>query len=340
MPLQSMIAKTMLKLPPSWLYRMAGGAPVQIAGRTMDPHIQLLSHGAKTQTPIHEMEVVAGRAASAAGLAMFAAKPEPGVTVEDIVIPAEGRDVLARVYRPKTQDPDAALMVYGHMGGGVIGDVEYCHVFCSMIAAIAKRPVVSIDYRLAPEHKWPAGLNDFIDAYLWALGQAEAYGAPAGRAAVGGDSMGGNFAAILSQEMKRRGAPAPEFQLLVYPAVDMESDTASMTEFGECYPLSTATMEWFMTHYMPEGADLGDVRFSPMNETDLSDLPPALIVTAGFDPLVDQAAEYADRLKAAGVKAVYRCFDGLAHGFTAFTAVSPAADSACREIAELVRDFK
>lgn len=338
MSLQSAVAKALLKLPPSWLVKMAGGEPVVIGGRTLDPHTQFLAHGAKRQPPMSSLDAQTGRAASAQGLAMFAAKPEPGVKWEDFLLKAAGRDIPVRLYQPERQDPGAPMMAYFHFGGGVIGDLDTCHAFCTMIAAAVGCPVLSVGYRLAPEHKWPAGLDDCEFAYEWALENAGKYGAPAGEAAVGGDSMGGNFAAIIAQDMKREGKPLPALQLLIYPAIDVSEPSPSHETYGETYPLSTDTMKWFMGHYIPKGADPADLRISPGQEMELDGLPPAIIVTAGFDPLVDEGAAYAKRLKEAGVTTTYKCYDSLAHGFTAFTAVSPASDKACREVAGMVRD--
>lgn len=338
MSFQATLAKLILKLPEGWLVKMAGGKPVELGGRTLDPHFQFLAHGAAKQPPMSSLSARDGRAASAAGLAMFAAPAEPGVTWSDFTIPAEQpkRDIPVRLYTPADQDGTAPMMAFFHFGGGVIGDLETCHAFCSMIAKMARCPVLSVDYRLAPEHKWPAGLNDCQAAYEWALANAEAHGAPAGQAAIGGDSMGGNFAAIIAQHTRREGMPPPVLQLLIYPAVDISEHTGSHATYGESYPLSTETMEWFMGHYVPEGTDPADLRLSPAQEMNLEGLAPAIVVTAGFDPLVDEGEAYAKRLDAAGVETLYRCYDRLAHGFTAFTGVSPAADTACREIAEMV----
>ena len=336
MSLQSAIVRTILKLPSGWLVKMSGGKPVEIGGRTLDPHFQFLAHGAARQPAMSSLTAQEGRAASAAGLAMFAAKPEPGISWEDFAIDGPEQEIPVRLYRPATQDPGAPMMVYFHFGGGVIGDLETCHAFCTMIASTAGCPVLSVDYRLAPEHKWPAGLEDCEAAYDWALKHAGEYGAPSGEAAIGGDSMGGNFAAIIAQEARRQGWPAPRLQLLIYPAIDVSQPSPSHETYGQTYPLSSETMDWFMDHYLPGDADRADKRISPGQEMDLSDLPAAIIVTAGFDPLVDEGAAYAKRLQAAGVPTVYKCHDSLAHGFTAFTAVSPVADAACREIAGLV----
>ena len=339
MSLQATIAKLLLKLPASWKIKMAGGAPVKLGGRTLDPNFQFIAHGAAKQPPMSSLEPEVAQAGAIEGLAMFAAKPEPGVRFEDISIAGkDGHQIPARLYQPEDQNPAAPMMAYWHMGGGVILDVEACHAFCSMIAKIAKCPVVSVDYRLAPQHKFPIGLEDCISAYEWTLSNAEKYGAPAGRAAIGGDSMGGNFSAIIAQESTRRGMPGPDLQLLLYPATDLVTEFASATTYGETYPLSADTMQWFMKQYLPDEFDRANVLLSPAQETRLEGLPPAVIATAGFDPLVDDGAAYAEKLEAAGVDVSFKCYDSLAHGFTAFTAVVPAAREACLEIAGMVRD--
>lgn len=339
MSLQATIAKLLLKLPASWKVKMAGGTPLEIGGRTLDPNLQFIAHGAANQPPMSSLDPEIAQAAAIEGLAMLAAKPEPGVSWEDMTIPGQnGHQIPVRVYRPEIQNPKAPMMAYWHMGGGVILDIEACHAFCTMVAKTAQCPIVSVDYRLAPQHKFPAGLEDCISAYEWTLQNAESYGAPAGRAAIGGDSMGGNFSAIIAQESTRRGMPKPDLQLLLYPATDLVTEFPSATTYGETYPLSTDTMQWFMAQYLPDDFDRANVLLSPAQETRLEGLPPTIIATAGFDPLVDDGAAYAKKLEAAGVSVRFKCYDSLAHGFTAFTAVAPAARDACLEVAGMVRD--
>ncbi|WP_084399204.1 alpha/beta hydrolase [Henriciella aquimarina] len=339
MSLQVTIAKLLLKLPGNLLYKLGGGKPVEINGRVMDPQFQFIAHGAKNQPPMSSMPAADARAASAMGLEMFADEPVSGVEWRNQDIPSDGKhSIPVRIYQPNNQDPKAPVMVYYHFGGGVIGDLETCHVFCTILAKRVRCPIVSVDYRLAPEHKFPAGLNDCIDAYEWALRNAASLGAPAGVATMGGDSMGGNFTAIVTQEMMRERKPKPLLQLLIYPATELENEFPSYTAFGETYPLSADTMRWFMEQYLPEGQDRSDVRLSPARETRLEDLPPAIIVTAGFDPLVDDGAAYAELLRRSGVDVTYKCYDGLAHGFTAFTGVVKEARKACEEIAGMVAD--
>lgn len=334
---QKFILKTILSLPSPILRAMSGGGVVYRGGRTLDPRFQFFAHAAQKMPPMTVLSPDDARAASARGLSAMSGPPEPGVRNETLSIDGPGGPLRLRVYRPPNQDASAPLIVFAHFGGGVIGDLETCHAFCGILARIARTAVLSVDYRLAPDHRFPAGLDDVLAAFRWARDNAERFGAAPGVAAIGGDSMGGNFAAIVAQEMQRAGEPQPALQLLIYPAVDVASETASMTTYADAYPLSRSIMDWFMGHYMGPDADPADPRLSPDKSADLSGLAPAVVITAGFDPLVDQGEAYAKRLQAAGVPTTYRCYDSLAHGFTAFTGAVPAADAACREIAALVR---
>ena len=334
---QKFILKTILSLPSPILRGMSGGGVVYRGGRTLDPRFQFFAHAAKKMPSITTLPPHVAREASAKGLVAVAGPPEPGVRTENLSIDGPGGQIPLRVYRPADQDSGAPLIVFAHFGGGVIGDLETCHAFCGILARIALTAVLSVDYRLAPDHRFPAGLDDVLAAYRWGRDNAARFGALPGTAAIGGDSMGGNFAAVIAQEMKRTGEAQPAVQLLIYPAVDVASETASMATYADAYPLSRPIMDWFMGHYMGPDADPADPRVSPDKTADLSGLAPAVVITAGFDPLVDQGEAYAKRLQAAGVPVTYRCYDSLAHGFTAFTGAVPAADAACREVARLAR---
>jgi acetyl esterase/lipase len=335
---QRAIAGLILSLPAPILRLMSGGGVVYRGGRTLDPRLQFLAAQAKKAPPMTSLSPEEARRGETAAIGAVSGKPEAGVSWEDITVPGADGDVGARAYRPENQDPAAPLMVWAHMGGGVIGTIDTTHAFCTLLARVARCPVLSIDYRLAPEHRFPAGLEDVLSAYRWGRDNAGRFGAPAGHAAMGGDSMGGNFAAIVCQEMKRAGEPQPALQLLVYPCTDVASETPSMTTYADAFPLTRAMMDWFMGHYLGPGDDPADPRLSPLRAKDLSGLAPAVIATAGFDPLVDQGEAYAKALRDAGVPAVYRCYDSLAHAFVAFTGAVPAADAASREIAGLVRE--
>ncbi len=340
MSFQRTLAKTVSRLPPGLIRAMAGGKAITIEGRTLEPQLQLIAWNGRNAPPMSSLPAEAVQAGVKAQLALLADAPEPGVAVEDFDIPGpDGNRIPVRAYRPEAQEPRHPLMVYYHMGGGVIGDLETCHAWCSILAKGSRAPVLSVDYRLAPQHIFPAGLNDCIAAYEWALVHAPRFGAPGGQAAVGGDSMGGNFSAVICQMMKREGKTLPALQLLIYPAIDISRDTPSKTAFGQTFSLSQDTMDWFMQQYLPEGFDKTDLRVSPGQAADLSGLPPAVVITAGHDPLADEGDAYALRLREAGVAVSHRCYDTLAHAFTAFTFISPGSRKACEEIACLVRDM-
>ena len=336
--LMRLTLRGIMKLPPSWLVKLSGKPPVTIDGRVLDPHMQFLSKLGGSRPPLHEMSAEEARELVSDGLSLMMGTDHPTVSHENRHIKLKNRVLPIRVYRPFGQDPNMPLMVYFHSGGGVIGDLDSCHDFCLLMAFICKCPVVSVDYRLAPENPWPAGLDDAIEAYEWALGEADKLGAPPGQAAVGGDSMGANFSAIIAQQMQDEHKPQPVLQLLIYPATELNSDTPSMRLFSESFPLTTDLMNWFRDQYLPAGADPDDRRISPLNNSHLEGLAPTILVTAGFDILHDQGQVYADRLHDAGVDVVYRCYDSLPHGFVSYMGIAPAAHKACEDIAIMVRN--
>ena len=328
--------RTLLALPTPILRLLAGGGVVYRGGRTLDPRLQFLAAQTGHAPPIETLTPDEARRGEIQAFGLLAGAPGPHVRWQPLNLPGAAGDIAARLYRPDGQDPDAPLIVWAHMGGGVIGTLETAHAFASLLARIARAPVLSVDYRLAPEHRFPAGLDDTLAAYRWGRDNAARFGAKG--AAVGGDSMGGNFAAVICQDLKRAGEPQPAFQLLIYPCTDAASQAPSMTTYADAFPLTRAMMDWFMGHYLSAESDPASPRLSPLKEPDLSGLAPAIIATAGFDPLGDQGMAYARALSAAGVPTSYRGYDSLAHGFTAFTGMVPAADAACRELAGLVRD--
>lgn len=314
------------------LIKASGGEPRTVRGMTLDPRFQFLEAQARLRAePWDRMTVEKLRAQTEAGSAIFGGKPVSGVRVEKHYVTGRSHSVPTRLYLPTVRDNSAAMLVYFHFGGGVVGSLETANRLCSQIAKEAGAPVLSVEYRLAPEYKFPVGLEDCIAAYQWAVENAARYGAPVGKAAVGGDSMGGNFAAVIAQEF--RASKPPVLQLLIYPGVDFTSETPSMHDFADAWPLTAQTVEFFMQQYLPMNPDFSDPRISPIRTEDLRGLAPALVYTAGFDMLQDQGAAYADRLRDAGVKTSYHCFDSLPHGFVAFPTASPAAEAANRRIA-------
>lgn len=314
------------------LIKASGGTPRTVRGMTLDARFQFLEANARKRALSWDQATPAQlRAQSDLGSALFGGPPVPGMRTERVYLTGRSHSVPARLYLPLVRDNSAAMMVYYHFGGGVIGSLQSCHRLCALIAHEAGAPVLSVDYRLAPEHKFPAGLDDAISAYHWALQNAARYGAPARAAAVGGDSMGGNFAAVVAQDM--RGPRAPVLQLLIYPGLDFVNDAPSMHDFADAFPLTAETIAFFLKHYLPDGADPSEPRLSPGRVQDLRGLAPALIYAAGFDMLLDQGEAYANRLHETGVKVGYHCFETLPHGFVAFASAAPAAEAALRRIA-------
>ena len=314
------------------LLKESGGEPRTVRGMTLDPRLQYLEAQSRLRAvPWDQQTPQRLREQTEAMSDLFGGSRVGGVRTESVYVTGRSHSVPCRLYLPTVRDNSAPMLVYFHFGGGVVGSLETCHRFCGLIAKEAGAPVLSVDYRLAPEHRFPTGLDDATAAYLWAVDNAARYGAPVGKAAVGGDSMGGNFAAVIAQA--HRKAKAPVLQLLIYPALDLVSETPSMHEFADAFPLTAETVDFFLKHYLPADADPGDPRLSPDRAEDLRGLAPALVYTAGFDMLLDQGEAYAQRLEEAGVRVAYKRFDTLPHGFVAFPAAAPAAEAALRQIA-------
>ena len=274
--------------------------------------------------PFEEQTPEGARAMSAAMREMAAPGPELAA-VEDRQI--EG--VPVRVYRPTTAS-DLPVLVFLHGGGWVIGDLDSHDPVARELAGQAGVIVVSVDYRLAPEHKYPAAVDDSVAVTRWVLDHAGELGGDPARVAVGGDSAGGNLAAIVAHELRGRLA----FQLLVYPAVEMTMSFPSIEENGEGYFLTKGAMEWFVGHYLDgTGADRHGPRLSPLKNTDWSGLPPALVITAEFDPLRDEGEAYAAKLAAEGVPTTLHRYDGQIHGFFSLGALVPDGKAAVAEAA-------
>ena len=301
----------------------------------VDPHIAPLLELLATVPPMHEGSPEEARAAFRQ-LAVGGRQPEHVVrvgAVEDLTLPGPAGDLAARVYRPE-QDGAVPTVVLFHGGGWVIGDLDTHDNMARSICRDCEAVVVSVDYRLAPEAPFPAAVEDAVAATRWVASRLADLGGD-DRLAVAGDSAGGNLAAVVAQQLRDAGGPALVGQLLVYPAVDVTGDYASRWENAEGYFLDLPTMAWFMDHYAADAALHEDPRISPLRHTDLSGLPPAVVVTAEFDPLRDEGEAYAEALGAAGVPVEVRRFDGMIHGFFDMGAFSPGAQAAVDEACEL-----
>jgi acetyl esterase len=325
--------RRLMRLPPAVLRLLSGGGTIYQGGRTLDPGFQFLAARTRSAPPFASMTPEEARRALTQAIALSAGDPARGVKT----VALDGGPVPLRAYRPERQDPSVPALVFAHGGGGVLGDLDSIDAFCSQLAAATRGPVVSADYRLGPEDRFPAGLEDFAAAFAFVRDNAACLGAPAGRAAIGGDSLGATLAAAVCQQLKRDGAAQPELQLLLYPLLDATVEDDSMVTYADAFGLSRASMDWCLGHYLDPADDPADLRVSPGRARDLSGLAPAVIVAAGFDPLVDQGLVYARRLREAGVEVDYRVHDSLVHGFTAYAGIIPAAQAACDEAAALVR---
>jgi len=261
--------------------------------------------------------------------------PEPLARVEDRAIDTPAGPLRVRVYTPEGKTP-FPILLYFHGGGWVVGGLETHDGVCRSLARRAGAVVVSVDYRLAPETKFPGAPDDALAALRWAASQASELGGDAARLAVGGDSAGANLAAALALRVRDQGGPRIGFQLLIYPVTDFDFDTASYHEFATGYPLTRSNMQWFWESYRASPSDAENPYAAPLRTADLAGLPPAFILTAHFDVLRDEGEAYAKRLHEAGVPVRCVRFRGMTHGFIRMGAVFPQAD---RALTELARSF-
>jgi acetyl esterase len=256
-------------------------------------------------------------------------------SVRDQMVPGPAGELPVRVYTPDGEPP-FPMVVWFHGGGWVVGTLDTYDPLCRALAAAVPAVVVAVDYRLAPEHRWPAAVEDAYAATVWASRHAAELGGAQHRLAVAGDSAGGNLAAVVALGARDRGDPAIAFQLLVYPALDVAGDTGSWREFAEGFYLTAAGMRWYWDHYLGE-ADGTAPDASPARAAFLGGLPPALVIVASHDILRDEGEAYGARLREAGVAAQVRRVDGVVHGFFRWRAVTGAADQALQEAAGAVR---
>jgi acetyl esterase len=317
---------------------LLGGRSVTVDGNTLDTTLQLMLLGQKA-VGIHGMAAEDDVAGSRARLEMLAASFKqhlPVAAVTNLSIPGPAGPIPARHYSP---GPSLApLLVFYHGGGQVLGSLDTHDDLCRKICRDGGMHVLSVDYRLAPEHRAPAGADDAFAAFLWARDHAEELGADGDRVAVGGDSAGGNLAALVAQRARNEGPGLPALQLLIYPVTNYRDETRSQTLFAEGYFLTKCDLNWFRNHFL-SGAevDAADPRVSPLLADDLTGLPPALLLTGGFDPLRDEGKQYADAMRAAGVSVDHRQFGSLVHGFANFFPLGGGSATATAEMVSALR---
>jgi acetyl esterase len=257
--------------------------------------------------------------------------------VENFTIPAPGGPIRARSYAPVAAVGPLPSLIYFHGGGFVVGSLESHDGLCRLFSAEGGFKVIAVDYRLAPEHPWPAAVDDAWAATQWIEENAASLGVDAGRVAVGGDSAGGMLAAIVTQLARDKGGLKIAYQLLLFPNTQMGGETSSMSEFAVGYFLERRAIEYFMSLYLPSGTDRNSPRVSPLRAKNFSGLPPAYVMLGGYDPLHDEGLAYADKLRAAGGKVTVADYADMVHGFIYLQTVLPQAREAVAEAAKAVK---
>lgn len=305
----------------------------------LDPNVRAILEWVKGQgrPALDTLPVPEARRAARENTAAAQGPGDPLRRVFDVAMDGQ---VLARVYEPDSVPPAPGL-VYFHGGGWVLCDLETHDVMCRAIARLSGAIVVSVDYRLAPEHKFPAAVDDAYAATAWVARHCDELGIDASRLCVGGDSAGGNLATVVAMKSRDCGWPSLALQVLVYPVTDLSSfETQSYVEFAEGHQLTRSLMLWFRDHYLPNVEDGKNPHASPLLAEDLRDLPPALVITAECDPLRDEGEAYARRMQQAGVDVILHRYEGMIHPFFSMPALIPQATAAYEEIAEAVRNAR
>ena len=311
----------------------------------LNPQAQAVLDRARAQgaKPLSSMPPVAARAAYRAGRLPTQPVPPVEVVCRELAAPGAAGLIPVREYRPSACAPAEILpaLVFFHGGGWVVGDRDTHDVLCRIWCLQVRCAVFSVDYRLAPEHRFPAAFEDACAATQWLAQQASKLSIDAGRMAVGGDSAGANLAAAVALALRDGDAPQPRLvaQMLAYPVTDVCGGTASYRECAEGYVLSEADMHYFRTHYLADTAEYVDWRASPLRAASLADLPATLILAAGFDPLRDEGRLYADSLSAAGNAVQYVCFERQMHGFLGMGGVIEEANTAVRLCGDWLRTY-
>ncbi len=328
------------RLLPSGVRRVLAGRPVRHDGLTLDPDLQLLlrlerltSAGTPAVTLQRRREHLDIAGALAGG------PVASGVTARELAIPSgdPDRQLDARLYAPDGLPPGSGLLVFLHGGGWVNGSLVSHDPLCRFLAAQAGVRVLSVAYRLAPEHPFPAAIEDVTAAFAFARQHATGLGADPGAIAMGGDSAGGNLAAVVTHLAVRAGRPAPAFLLLFYPACDAAHRSRSRNLFAKGFFLTEADIDWFCDKYLPPSVDRGDPRASILLAPDLSGMPAGHLVTAGFDPLRDEGEMFAHRLNEAGVRMTLRREPDLIHGFASMIGISGRSREAVAQAAGALR---
>lgn len=319
--------------------RLIAGSPIRLDGQelALDAQLLLRLQHLSGQQQMSASTAQLARAGMSRSTKLVDRQRLPGVVVAERTIPTRSGSRPARLYRPRDLVEPGPMLVFFHGGGWVVGDLDSHDDMCRFLARSAGIRVLSVDYRLAPEHPFPAALDDCLDAYAHVADSAAELGTSPDALAVGGDSAGGNLAASVAQHATRNGWSKPVLQLLLYPATDATTRRRSRDLFSEGFLLTDTDMDWFMDHLAPDENTREDPRLSVLLAEDLSELPTTYVVTAGFDPLRDEGELYAHRLSEAGCPVVHRRFADLIHGFANMRQLGGRFHEAMVEVAATLR---
>ncbi|MFF1873287.1 alpha/beta hydrolase [Streptomyces sp. CB03911] len=288
--------------------------------------------------PLYTLTLAEARAADLADIRAAAGTPEPVAAVEEHRIDGPGGPLVLRLYRPSAPTGPLPGLLYLFGGGWTLGSPDTSDAICRRLTNTAGCVTASVGYRLAPEHPFPAAVQDCRAAVRWLARYAPDLGVDPARLAVGGDSAGGNLAAAVTLLCRDEGGPALRHQLLVYPNTDHRADTASLRENDDPALFNRRSVRWYWNHYLADAADGGHPLASPLRAADLAGLPPATVITAEYDPLRDEGERYAEALRSAGVPVGLRRYQGMPHGFFAMAGVLDAGQEAQRYAAERLRE--
>jgi acetyl esterase len=327
------VTRRLCSLPPKLQVLLSGRPAVVIEGETLHPNMQLLLtlslQANRARTLSHDDVAIARKRMLFDTTRFGQSGPEVG-SVRDLTVPGPAGPLRARHYAPMSETPQP-LLVYLHGGGFALGALESHDVPCRILCRKANVHVLSVDYRLAPEHPYPAAADDAVAAFRFGQNQAQTLGADPDAVAIGGDSAGGQLAAVVAQ--RTRGDRPPRAQLLMYPSVDIGGEWPSHKLFSRGFFLTAVDIAWFNQGYLAGRNGADDPGLAPLRAADLSGLAPAVIVTCGFDPLRDEGEAYAKALEHAGTKVTFWREHGLLHGFAHMAAVAPIASQAMDRVA-------
>lgn len=337
--IQAAAMKAIYALPRP-IRRLIAGKQIERDGQQLALDVQVLLRMQQlsgTSLVHSSLDVERSRAGLDVSRHLVSGPPIQPVAARDVMIPADHGDLPARLYTPQGLAPGSPMLVFYHGGGFVLGTRDSHDNTARFLAKQAGVRVLSVEYRLAPEHPFPAAQEDALTAFDFAHAKASDLGADPDRIAVGGDSAGGNLAAVTALVTTRRGGPAPAFQLLLYPTTDGTTRRRSRELFADGFFLTDEHMDWFIDKYAPEGVDRSNPLLSPLLAEDHSGLPPAFVVTAGFDPLRDEGEAYAAKLAEAGVPVGLSRQEDLIHGFVNFLGIGTRFREATAEAAGALR---